>query len=418
MTRYVCSIVGIAIISFALATVRTAAQQPHPVRPLHHLTGEPAGCPSVQSADCAVDAQSVEAVWRDADVGSPRVPGASAWTGGMVAVAGTGAGLGPDSDEFHFTWTPIVGDVDITARLVLIADRHPLASAGIMIRASFDPDAPYGAVFGGRAKSVGFQRRVAKGWASTAIPSDVRPDHAWLRLVRRGPVVTALISADGLGWLALGEETIDLGDEVYVGFAVSSHRPKAVSTAVFDSVVLCRCVAAVPADAVPDAEPPGPGLPAELPDTGGGDAGTVDVGGADAGASTPPPATPETPDAPASDVGATPATPSVPSDGSVADTPVVPVETARSLPQFLVFDPSVDHDGSVIGYVIEVMTPAMAGDAAVRLDVGKPAVIDGECRVDVGAILQQLTPGTYVAVVRAVNAFGMSDGAVSAPFTI
>jgi hypothetical protein len=51
-----------------------------------------------------------------------------------------------------------------------------------------------------------------------------------------------------------------------------------------------------------------------------------------------------------------------------------------------------------------------------HLDLGKPAVIGNECRVDIEAVLLQLPGGMYEAVVKATNAHGSSAGAVSSPF--
>ena len=98
-----------------------------------------------------------------------------------------------------------------------------------------------------------------------------------------------------------------------------------------------------------------------------------------------------------------------------AQAPAIPV---APLPRFLVFDPSPDHDSSVDGYLVDVVLPSTVLDTLVRVDIGKPAVVGGECQVELGAILEQLGPGTYVVVVRALNAAGASEGAMSAPFTI
>jgi hypothetical protein len=80
-----------------------------------------------------------------------------------------------------------------------------------------------------------------------------------------------------------------------------------------------------------------------------------------------------------------------------------------------VFEPSPDHERSVDGYVLEMIVP---GDAVplLRQPLGKPAVTGGECRVDVSSLLQLLPRGSFMAVVKAFNAFGASAGGVSPEF--
>ena len=87
----------------------------------------------------------------------------------------------------------------------------------------------------------------------------------------------------------------------------------------------------------------------------------------------------------------------------------LPLET------LLVFEPSPDHERAVDGYVLEVMVPGGVVPV-LRQQLGKPAVMDGECRVDVGRLLQLLPRGSFVAVVKAFNAFGTSAGGVSPQF--
>jgi predicted phage tail protein len=80
-----------------------------------------------------------------------------------------------------------------------------------------------------------------------------------------------------------------------------------------------------------------------------------------------------------------------------------------------VFEPSEDHNANVDGYVFEVLSTG--GQTLMEHNIGKPPVVNGDCTVDVSALLRQLPAGTYVARVRALNAYGSSAPAASSPFT-
>lgn len=60
----------------------------------------------------------------------------------------------------------------------------------------------------------------------------------WLRLRRTGAVFTASVSADGVTWTTVGEDTLaDFGDApYYAGLAVTSGSAEVSATAVFDRV--------------------------------------------------------------------------------------------------------------------------------------------------------------------------------------
>jgi len=84
--------------------------------------------------------------------------------------------------------------------------------------------------------------------------------------------------------------------------------------------------------------------------------------------------------------------------------------------KYLVFEPSPDH-ATVTSYVFEVALADAAQGPVLQRDIGKPAVVNGECRVDVSALLALLPSGSYIALVRAANANGLSVPGVSAPFS-
>jgi hypothetical protein len=84
--------------------------------------------------------------------------------------------------------------------------------------------------------------------------------------------------------------------------------------------------------------------------------------------------------------------------------------------QYLLFEPSPDH-ATVTSYVFEVALAGAAQTPVLRHDIGKPPVVNGECRVDVSALLTLLPHGSYVVLVSAASASGLSAPAASPPFS-
>src|SRR5205085_3727192 len=60
---------------------------------------------------------------------------------------------------------------------------------------------------------------------------------AWVRLERRGTVVTAFYSTDGAAWTAVGTATMTTAS-MYVGLAVSSEDSTRTAAGVFDNVTV------------------------------------------------------------------------------------------------------------------------------------------------------------------------------------
>jgi hypothetical protein len=85
--------------------------------------------------------------------------------------------------------------------------------------------------------------------------------------------------------------------------------------------------------------------------------------------------------------------------------------------KYLVFEPSPDHDTQVTRYVLRLAPAGSPQAPVVESDLGKPAVTNGECRVDIGSLLNLLPAGSYVALVSADSAAGLSAPGVSAVFT-
>lgn len=86
-----------------------------------------------------------------------------------------------------------------------------------------------------------------------------------------------------------------------------------------------------------------------------------------------------------------------------------------------IFTPSADHDTLVQHYVLDFF-PSWAdpsvSNPVLSVDLGKPSVVNGECNVDISALLQQLWSGNYIGTVTAVGNEGQTQSAPSAEFVV
>jgi hypothetical protein len=85
-----------------------------------------------------------------------------------------------------------------------------------------------------------------------------------------------------------------------------------------------------------------------------------------------------------------------------------------------IFNPSPDHNSLVQRYVLDVFPAGVdvtSANPVASIDLGKPAILNGECRSDISSFINSLGSGTYVATVSAVGAGGSGQSAPSNAFT-
>ena len=189
-------------------------------------------------------APSLPSPWQSQDIGAVGPAGRASANGAVFSLSGGGADVWGNTDAFHFTWQRVSGDVDVIARVVSVEYVHAWVKAGVMVRERLTADSAHAFMLVSPAKGRPFQRRLANGGLSTSTASvGVAP--AWVKLERRGNVISAFVSDDGVAWTLLASETFAMATEAHVGLAVSSHDATRLATATFDNVTV-RPVAPTP----------------------------------------------------------------------------------------------------------------------------------------------------------------------------
>lgn len=337
-----------------------------------------------------------------------------------------------------FLYQRVSGDAEISVRLAESSSSD--AIAGLQIRSTLDSDSPYVWLGTSPRGERSIHRRQAAGLPSTvsAIGAGLVP--GWLKLVRRGAMVSAYQSSNGMYWTLLTTESVELSDSVYVGLALAAgtNNPAA---AVFDDVHLNATAAnELPAvsltwpssgtsviegeavrivsdasdsddrvevveffvDATPlGADTAAPYLASWLA-TGVGDHQlTALVRDSDGAIVTTPPIliTVRAREDYGEPAPVPPPSDPVPPRGTE---PTSPPSSPTAGTWRLLFSPSVDHNDLVDRYTAEIFSLNQSALVGAR-DLGRPPVVAGECNVDLSEWISALPPGEYQIVVHAVN---------------
>jgi hypothetical protein len=190
------------------------------------------------------------------DVGSPRLPGSTRQSEAGLEIVAGGQDIWGTRDEFHFAYAQVMGDFELSVRVVSLAMADVYTKAGLMLRASLAAGAEHAMLltFGDnqpRNKNNGgleFQSRVAADGPCTGIyppqPLPTRPDFPasfpdmWLKLIRRGATITGQSSQDGVAWRTFSVHESPLPLAAYLGLAVTSHNESQTVKAVFSDLDL------------------------------------------------------------------------------------------------------------------------------------------------------------------------------------
>lgn len=144
------------------------------------------------------------------------------------------------SDQFRFAYKSLTGDGSLTAYVPRIEYTDPWAKGAVMIRETLDADSRHAMAVTSAGGGVSFQYRTAVGadTSGQTVPGMRGP--YWVKITRQGNTFSAAFSAEGVSWMVFplpGESVnIPMPVTVYIGLAVTSHNPNAVTTAEFSHV--------------------------------------------------------------------------------------------------------------------------------------------------------------------------------------
>ena len=174
--------------------------------------------------------------WTASDVGAPGLAGSTQYSSGTYTLQGAGE-VGGTADAFHFAYRQVTGDVTIQARVASIQAVQAWSKAGVMVRASLAANSAFGMMFISASSGSAFHQRVSTGAARVSTGGTAVSAPYWVRLERRGTVLTASQSSNGVAWTTIGTMTLS-GSTIYVGLAAASAITSQLATGVFDNVLV------------------------------------------------------------------------------------------------------------------------------------------------------------------------------------
>jgi len=194
---------------------------------------------------------ALPAGWTSQDVGTPE-PGSADESNGTWTITGNGHDIWDASDNFHYAYLPLIGDGEITARVLDNGTgSNSWSKGGVMIRETLDGPSKHAimALTGSEGGGICFQGRPNTSSTSVGFYGDVTaaPPY-WVKLVREGDMFTGYSSADGVDWVQFTDASPDgamtnpmelsMPEQVYIGMAVSSHAAGELRTWTFDNVTV------------------------------------------------------------------------------------------------------------------------------------------------------------------------------------
>lgn len=172
------------------------------------------------------------------DIGGVEHPGTLRYdpTSGDYLLAGSGTNIWGASDEFHFAWRMLKGDFILQARVKFIGSGvDPHRKLGWMVRSTLDGGSPSvnATVHGDGLTSLQFRKEAGAEMEEKKLASSA-PD--FIQLERKGGRYIMSVALSGEPYKVQDLESVDLGDEVYVGLFICAHNKNVVEKAHFDNV--------------------------------------------------------------------------------------------------------------------------------------------------------------------------------------
>jgi len=182
-----------------------------------------------------------------ADVGAPAIAGNATYNAASqeYILNASGNNIWGKSDQYHFAWRKMQGDFILQARIEFVGTGEAHRKAGWTVRKSLDADSPHidttihgDALIHGDG-GVRMQYRRSAG-AITEQSDNISDGADVIQLERRGKLYIISTAKYGEPYSQKQIDTIDLGDDVYVGLFLCAHNGQTMTQAVFRDVRITR----------------------------------------------------------------------------------------------------------------------------------------------------------------------------------
>ncbi|HEX7028610.1 MAG TPA: serine hydrolase [Gammaproteobacteria bacterium] len=186
--------------------------------------------------------------YTSSDIGDVGATGSASYSSGIVTIEGSGNDIWSDADGFHYYYTGLSGDGQITARIDTLTNTASWTKAGVMIRDGLTDDAANAFMMIRPTEGAGFQYRTSGGaFSGNADAPYIQPPE-WLRLTREGNSLDGYVSDDGLCWTHIGSVDVSMSGGDYIGVALTASNYGVLAEAEVSNLSIKTTVDAFNAD--------------------------------------------------------------------------------------------------------------------------------------------------------------------------
>jgi len=162
---------------------------------------------------------------------------------GTFTMATRSGDIWGNSDQLFYLFKQLSGAGSISAKIESVTNTSASAKVGVMIREMLTADSKHAFTFMRPDNGVRFNRRLEVGDVTTnSVENDLSFPH-WVKLERDiSGLFTASHSVDGINWVPVNDEnlgssdTVQMGNNVYLGLALSSNNTGAICEAVISDI--------------------------------------------------------------------------------------------------------------------------------------------------------------------------------------
>ena len=170
------------------------------------------------------------------EIGDDKLSGFTYYKPGTYTQAGSGA-FGVNSEKFRYTFQKLNGDGEIISRVSMLENTGNSSRVGVMIRESLASNARH--VFlglSGKGTFLHIERKTTGGKNATSRQGIGRVPNTWLRLLRKGNVITAYKSTNGRKWIMVARVELKLRRNGYIGLVTASGSNTKLNISLFGNV--------------------------------------------------------------------------------------------------------------------------------------------------------------------------------------
>jgi hypothetical protein len=181
---------------------------------------------------------SLTAPWQTADIGNVGLPGTVLVSNGTYYVSGNG-NLQGTSDSFRFLYQPATSNCTVVAQINAAQFASDQGCVGIMMRENLTTGSSFAMIgISPGGPGVWVTRNGSLTVASKVYSTAAHmPPDCSLMLVRNQDMLSGFVSVNG-SWSMIGNTTIPMAANAYVGLAVASGTTNSMASATFTNITV------------------------------------------------------------------------------------------------------------------------------------------------------------------------------------